>query len=472
MKPSSDRFAGNAHAALRDANLQHALRRVGPGFINRRRQAIAQLDDFESLRRDATAIRNTALENLGDYLQQFEQAVTAEGGQVHWAETATDANCLIVDICRSADARSVIKGKTMVGEEVGLNEALEAAGFDTVETDLGEYIIQLAKEPPSHIIAPAIHKTRKQITELFEAHHASRPAPLESVADIVNEARGVLRQKYLDADVGITGANFLVAETGSVVLVTNEGNGDLCSTLPRTHIVVAGIEKIVPTLDDASVLLRLLARSATGQAITAYTSFFSGARRSGQSDGPADYHVVLVDNGRSEMRSGWYRDMLRCIRCGACLNHCPVYGAIGGHAYGWVYPGPMGAVLTPLLLGLDKAADLPSASTLCGRCEEVCPVSIPLPRLLREHRNAIHQRRLDSPVSRIGLRLWAAAARRPRLYRWFADRALALLSRWSRNGRMRRLPGLYGWTGARDFPAAAGTTFMSQWRKRRQGKES
>ena len=302
----------------------------------------------------------------------------------------------------------------MVSEEIGLNDALEAAGYHVVETDLGEYIIQLAKEPPSHIIVPAVHKTRAQVADLFDEHH--RPLGytkhLTEVSEMVNEARQVLREHYFKADVGITGGNFLIAETGSSIIVTNEGNGDLTQTLARVHIVTSGIERVVPTLDDATTFLRLLARSATGQETETYTTVSTGPRRADDLDGPQEYHVVLVDNGRSKMLGGPFREMLRCIRCGACLNHCPVYTSIGGHAYGWVYPGPMGSVLTPLINGIDTAYDLPNACTLNGRCQTVCPVKIPLPGLLRELRRQQFETGLTPAPIRWALQAWAALAKR------------------------------------------------------------
>ncbi len=470
MKSTSAQFNTNVRRALHDVTLQQALLRVGPGFVDHRRQALAVLPDAENLRIRAREIKERALASLDHYLLEFEKNVQANGGQVHWAQTAEQANAICVELCKQARARSVIKGKTMVGEEVGLNDALEAAGLETIETDLGEYIIQLAKEPPSHIIAPAIHKTRKQIVDLFDRFHdrSLYPGHLESVADIVNEARAVMRSKYLAADVGITGANFLIAETGTTVLVTNEGNGDLCSSLPDTHIIIAGIEKVLPTLNDAAVLLRLLARNATGQDITSYTSFFTGARRADDSDGPNNFHIVLVDNGRSDMLNSEYRDMLRCIRCGACMNHCPVYGAVGGHAYGWVYPGPMGSVLTPLMNGLAQSSALPNASTLCGRCEEVCPMSIPLPQLLRQLRNDGHKQQLDSWSARSTLALWAWLARRPKLYRSATSLSLLVLRLFGRaDGRLRHLPMISGWMASRDLPTPK-SSFMQQW-KQHQG---
>ncbi len=472
MKPTSHAFADNAHRALDDATLQQALAKAGVGFVAKRRAAVAELPEFDALRQAGRAIKDHTLAHLDHYLLRFEETLQAAGGQLHWAETPDAACAAVLEICRDAGASIVAKGKSMVGEEIALNDALEGAGFEVVETDLGEYIIQIAHEPPSHIIAPAVHKTRAQIAALFEAHHRQPglARPLESVPQIVDEAREVLREKFLSADVGITGANFLIAETGSTVIVTNEGNGDLSATLPRVHIVLASIEKVVPNLEDASVLLRLLARSATGQEITSYTSFFTGPRRSEDPDGPEEFHVVLLDNGRSRLLGGAFHDMLRCIRCGACLNHCPVYGAVGGHAYGWVYPGPMGAVLTPLMVGLEEGAPLPNASTLCGRCEEVCPMAIPLPKLLREHRRQEFDRGLVAGRSRWALAAWAFLARRPALYRLASRAGARLLHKLSRGrGRFAKLPLAQAWTAARDLPAPQGDTFMAQWRRSKRG---
>lgn len=467
MKSTAHAFEHNVHVALHDERLQKALGRVSGGFIAKRRAAVEALPEFEALRRAAREIKDHTLAHLDDYLERFEARVIASGGQVHWASSAGEARRIVIELCRAADAPRVTKGKTMVGEEIAINEALAEAGFEPVETDLGEYIIQLAEEPPSHIIAPAIHKTRADIAELFRRHH-HHDQELASARAIVDEARRVMRQRFLTADVGITGANFLIADTGSVVLVTNEGNGDLTATVPRTHIVLAGIEKVVPTLEDASVLLRLLARSATGQAFTSYTTLFTGPRQPQDREGPSAFHVVLVDNGRSAMLGSEYRDMLRCIRCGACLNHCPIYGAVGGHAYGWVYPGPMGSVLSPLILGLKEAGDLPNASTLCGRCEAVCPVSIPLPGLLRKLRARQHAEGLAPRRSRWALALWAFAARRPRLYGPLMGLGVRLLARLAgRRGRLRRLPGAGAWTDSRDLPAPAGETFQAAWRRGR-----
>jgi L-lactate dehydrogenase complex protein LldF len=361
----------------------------------------------------------------------------------------------------------VTKSKSMVAEEIALNEALEANGIRRVETDLGEYIVQLAGETPSHILAPAIHMTKERVAALFAEHHGT--PRVEEPEALLAEARRALRQRYFEADVGITGANFLIAATGSVVLVTNEGNAELTQGLPKTHIVIASLEKVVPTFEDACTLLRVLARSATGQEFAAYTTVLTGPKRPPDLDGPTSFHVVLLDNGRSAMLGGEFQDILRCIRCGACMNHCPVYLTTGGHAYGWVYPGPMGAVLTPNFIGIEQAHHLPSASTFCGRCEEVCPVRIPLPKMMRHWREQQFSTGLGPPVGRYGTRLWAFVAKRPALYHLGARVAIGLLGRLGRGaGRFRRLPLASGWTAARDLPAPQGSTFQAQWRARGQ----
>ncbi len=469
MESRAHEFKQRSQAALLDPSLKKAMGKAKGGFQQKRRNAVDALPEFEHLRQAAREIKEHTLHHLDYYLERYEQAVTAAGGQVHWASTTEEAREIILKICRDAGAKRVTKGKSMVGEEMGVNEALEQAGFEPVETDLGEYIIQLAKEPPSHIIAPAVHKTKDQITELFHAHHQKYGLKdrVTEVAAIVNEARTVLRDKFLSADVGITGANFLIAETGSSIIVTNEGNGDLTNTLPRTHIVTAGIEKVLPTLEDVSTILRLLARSATGQEASVYTTFSTGPKRSDDLDGPGEYHVVLLDNGRSQMLGNEFHEMLRCIRCGACMNHCPVYQSVGGHAYGWVYPGPMGSVLTPLMVGLDRSFDLPNACTLNGRCKEVCPMSIPLPDMLRKLRERGHEQRLSPPRVRAALRLWAYFAKRPGLYRLATRFGMAVLGRLGRRrGRFRRLPFAGGWTGARDLPAPQGQTFQAALKAR------
>ena len=470
MEVTSRQFPSSARAALLNEELQGALRKSRGGFVDKRQNAVDDLPEFDNLRDRAVAIKNHVLSNLEQYLEQFEDSVNRSGGQVHWASTPQQGVDIITEICRRADTKCVTKGKSMIGEEMNLNDALEAEGIEVVETDLGEYIIQLAKESPSHIIAPAIHKTRRQITELFHEHHAKygMTERVEEVETIVNEARTVLREQFVRADVGITGANFLLADSGSSVIVTNEGNGDLTSTLPRVHIVTASIEKVIPSFEDLSVFLRILARSATGQEMSSYTSIYSGPARSEDMDGAHEYHVLLLDNGRSKMLKGEFREILRCIRCGACMNHCPVYQSVGGHAYGWVYPGPMGSIWTPLLVGLQNAANLPNACTMNGRCEEVCPVRIPLPKMLRALRRQIFERGLIDRKSRAGLALWGWLSRCPPLYRLALTISSGILAfSGRRKGSFRRLPMAGGWTEERDFPAPAGGSFVSMWHKRK-----
>jgi L-lactate dehydrogenase complex protein LldF len=470
---TSPQFKGNARAALKDSQLQRALGKVEAGFIAKRRDVAARLPEFEALRDAARDIKDHTLAHLDLYLEAYERRVLESGGQVHWAADANDARRIVTEICKRLGAKTVTKGKSMIAEEIDLNAHLSEAGIEPIETDLGEYIIQLRDEAPSHIIAPAIHLNRDQIESDFRRVHTSLPASrnLEEPAALMAEARAVLREKFLKADVGITGANFLIAETGTSVIVTNEGNGDLTQTLPKAHIVLASIEKVVPTLEDVSTLLRVLARSATGQEISVYTTFSTGPRRADDPDGPAEYHVVLLDNGRSSMLGGKFREMLRCIRCGACMNHCPVYSAVGGHAYGWVYPGPMGAVLTPSLIGIDKAGHLPNASTFCGRCEEVCPVRIPLPKLMRHWREREFERHLSPATVRFGLNVWALFARRPRIYRWATQIAMRMLAFFGGNrGRMHWLPLAGGWTRHRDFPVPDRQTFQVQWARSKKAE--
>lgn len=466
MDITSQTFKENARDALADTQLQKALGNLRSGTIDKRAKAVEALPEFEALRDSGRDIKNHTLAHLDLYLEAFEEKVTAVGGEVHYAETAADARDLVLAICRRVGARTVTKGKTMIAEEIDLNEHLEANGVEPVETDLGEYIIQLRHESPSHFITPAVHLTRAQIEADFRRVHTSLPAgrDLSEPASLLNEARGILRERFLQADVGITGANFLIAETGTSVIVTNEGNGDLTQTLPRVHIVLASIEKVVPTLEDVSQILRLLARSALGQDISGYTTFSTGPRRRDDPDGPDEYHVVILDNGRSAMLGSQFQEMLRCIRCAACLNHCPVFQQIGGHAYGWVYPGPMGAVLTPALVGVDKAGHLPNASTFCGKCEAVCPMKIPLPKMMRHWREREFERHLQPTTYRTGLGLWAFFAKRPRLYQFATGIAMRVLGNLGGSkGRFRRLPLARGWTKYRDLPAPAGQTFQEMW---------
>jgi len=475
MDPDVRRFKDNSRDAMANATLQSALHKLGHGFPLRRLEAAARLPEFEALRDQSRTIKDHVLEHLDIYLEIFEKRVIEGGGQVHWCADAAAARAKITEICQAAGAKTVTKSKSMIGEEIAINDHLEAEGITPVETDLGEYIIQLRQEPPSHIIAPAVHLTMDQVADTFyEQHDDLDPdRALDEPRQLLEEARDKLRQQFLGADVGLTGANMLVAETGSNVLVTNEGNADLTYSLPRVHIVMASLEKIVPTLEDATTILRVLARSATGQEMSVYTTFCTGPRRTEDLDGPDEYHVVLLDNGRSKLLGTEFQDILRCIRCGACLNHCPVYQTVGGHAYGWVYSGPMGAVLVPALIGLEEAAELPNASTLCGKCESVCPMRIPLPRMLRAWRRKHLETRRTGAVARLAMRGWAALVKRPRLYRRIIGLAVAVLGlAGRRRGRFRRLPLAGGWTDGRDLPTPTGDTFIDQWHRGARGDAS
>ena len=460
-------FKARAGQKLADERLQRNLKRLSTKFVTARAAAIAELDDFEATRDAAVERRNRGLENLDLWLDIFERNATARGARVLYAQTHEEASRLIVEIALSHGVHKVTKSKSMVSEEIGLNAAFEAAGVQPVETDLGEYILQInANEAPSHIIAPVIHKDKEEISELFARVHAT-PKKNE-INELTREAREVLRGHFLSAEMGVSGGNFLIAESGSVALVTNEGNEGMCTIMPpRVHVVLTGIEKVLPTLEDLATLMRLLPRSATGQPISNYFSVLTGPRRAGETDGPEHMYFVLVDAGRTGLLGGEFQDMLRCIRCGACMNHCPVYQKIGGHAYGWVYPGPMGSVLTPSYIGLENALDLPHAATLCGQCGVVCPVKIPLPDLLRKLREKQWERGLRPWHERAGFALWAFAAKRPALYALgtrIAVRVLKLMG--GTKGRIRDLPVASGWTATRDFPAPSGRTFRELYRER------
>lgn len=475
MQITSPYFKEKSSEALKDANLQKAMGNVERGFIDKRVAAAANLPEFEALRDRAKEIKDHVLDHLDLYLESYEEKVQQSGGRVHWAAGAQDARNIILDICKRANARTVTKGKSMIAEEIAINEHLERNGIEPIETDLGEYIIQLRNEAPSHIIAPAVHVNKEEVEADFRRTHRHLPPGrnLEDPTSLLSEARSVLREKFLAADVGITGANFLVAETGTSIIVTNEGNGDLTQTMPRVHIVIASIEKIVPTLEDVSQILRVLARSATGQDMSVYTTFSTGPRRPEDPDGPEEYHVVLLDNGRSDMLGSEFQDMLRCIRCGACMNHCPVYHAVGGHSYGWVYPGPMGAVLTPTLIGVEKGGHLPNASTFCGRCESVCPMRIPLPKMMRHWREKEFERHIQPNGMRRGLLAWAWMAKHPKLYHSASRLVMNCLGfMGQRRGAFKRLPLAGGWTAHRDLPAPEGQTFQQQWAARHRNAKS
>ncbi len=467
MQVASMHFKERAHVKLHDERLQHNLKKMQGKFVTNRRASLVELDDFEGTRDAGKAIRNRALEDLDVWLPLFERNAKARGATVLYAETPDDVNALVLEIAAKHAVKKIIKSKSMVSEESALDHAIEAAGMKVVETDLGEYILQINDyEPPSHIIGPALHKSKEEVADLFHRAHGT---PLKTgIEELCLEARGVLRQHYLTADMGISGGNFFVAETGSVVLVTNEGNATLTTTLPRVHVAISGIEKIVPNLEDVATLMRLLPRSSTGQSISNYVDILTGPKGEGEFHGAEHMYFIIVDSGRTAILGSELREALRCIRCGACMNHCPVYQNVGGHSYGWVYPGPIGSILTPMYVGLENAQLLPAASTMCNQCGVVCPVRIPLPDLQRKLRERAFEGGLRPWSERAALKLWAWTAQHPALYA-FAARIGARMLKWmgGREGMIHRLPVGAGWTDGRDFPAPQGKTFRELYAARR-----
>jgi L-lactate dehydrogenase complex protein LldF len=431
-----------------------------------RQLRMLDLPDPDALRTLAGRIKAHTLDNLDYYLEQLKANVERRGGKVHFASTAAEARTLILDIARNAGCTRCIKSKSMVSEEIELAHHLEKAGMDVVETDLGEFIVQIGHDKPSHIVAPIVHKDRQSIAQLFSEYFKT-PYNDDPNA-LCDQARVHLRDKFRSADFGMTGGNFLVAETGQVCAVENEGNVRQSTTTPRVLVSLVGMEKVVPRLADLAVMLKLLARSATGQPMTVYTSIFGGTRGAGEKDGPEEFHLVLMDNGRTEILASEYRETLQCIRCGACLNACPVYRKIGGHAYGHVYSGPIGALITPLFQGLGNFKDLPQASSLCGACYEACPVKINIPQHLINMRRDIVAQKLNGRIERFVYRLWAWGLKSPFLYRtigWFQK--FDLRRRAKGTGWVKEMPSIAaGWTQIRDMPAPAEKTFRQQWRKR------
>jgi L-lactate dehydrogenase complex protein LldF len=451
-------------------NLAHAT-----GVIRAKRAgAVAELSDWEQLRATAKAIKDHTLAHLDTYLLRLEERVTAAGGHVHWAQDAAEANAIVSALVRATGADQVVKVKSMATQEIGLNEALAADGITAIETDLAELIVQLGHDRPSHILVPAIHRNRSEIREIFRQEMPDAPAGLtDDPAELAAAAREHLRRVFLSAKVGVSGANFAIAETGSLVVVESEGNGRMCLTLPETLISVVGIEKVLPSWRDLEVFLAVLPRSSTAERMNPYTSIWSGPA---PGDGPRDFHLVLLDNGRTAAladRTG--RQALRCIRCSACLNVCPVYERAGGHAYGSPYPGPIGAILSPQLRGVSSAVDksLPYASSLCGACYDVCPVAIDIPEALVYLRSkavdAAREKRFDSERAILGLAAWGL--RSPRRLRAAQRAASASRRLVARSGRIRRLPPpLSGWTDTRDAPAPPPESFRAWWARTRGGR--
>lgn len=421
----------------------------------------------EALRAQAAEAKRRALRSLPELLEQAEANLIANGFQVLWALDAAEAHRHMQTIVQRHNVKTVVKSKSMITEEIALNPALEAAGVQVTETDLGEFIIQLNDEPPSHIIAPVIHKTKPQIRDIFVRELGMTPT--DDAGAMAAFARHVLRDKFVKADMGISGGNFIIAQTGSLCLVTNEGNGRLCTSMPDVHVAFVGIEKLVETVEDYATLAQVLARSGTGQNLTVYNSIINGPRRADETDGPRHVYVILVDNGRSDIYATDYAEVLACVRCGACQNACPVYRNTGGHAYGWVYGGPIGAVVTPLLVGIENARPLPHASSLCGACKQACPVDIDLPRMLLDLRHDLVRQGHSPRVWNMGMKAWAIGNRSPLLFQW-GGRAARMGRRrvWRRD-----LPGFLGnWTRHRDFPQFAEKPFRQLWQERQKARKS
>ena len=468
-------FDQKIHDTLADASLQLAIYTATGRLKEKRIEVTAAnaLPDYQELRTQANALKKHTIDNLDHYLEEFERNVEAHGGKVVYCKDATEVSDFVLDLAKRRGSKLIVKSKSMTTEEVDLNERLEHHGLESVETDLGEYILQLAHEKPYHIVAPALHKTRYDVADIFTKElRVERETVPEKLTLI---ARGVLREKFLKADIGISGANFLIADSGAVALIENEGNARLTTSAPKIHIAVAGIEKVIPRAQDLAVFLKLLARSATGQLLSVYTSFLSGPRRAGEVDGPEEFYVVLLDNGRTKLlpdRSK--RQSLYCIRCGACLNACPVYRKIGGHSFPWVYSGPIGAIITPQFMGVSHEPALPFASSLCGACGEVCPVKIDIPKVLLELRSEVKKsetREGQNRLEKLAFRVFAWVMTHPRIYE-MAGKMAASIAPESDGNWIRNLPApmsvgpMKAWLSERDLPPSPSKSFREMWRSR------
>ncbi|MDP4106258.1 MAG: LutB/LldF family L-lactate oxidation iron-sulfur protein [Bacillota bacterium] len=470
IKISSENLKERLDHELNNDFMRGAVAGAQDGMGVKRRRQVDALGNWEEWRKHGEEIRQHVLENLDYYLEQLSENVAKRGGHVFFAKTAEDARDYIAGVVKKKNAKKIVKSKSMVTEEISLNKALEQEGCDVVETDLGEYILQIDDhDPPSHIVVPALHKNKEQIRDVFEKKlgykGTSKPEELAACA------REVLRQEYLTADVGITGCNFAVAETGSFSLVTNEGNADLVTALPKTQITVMGMERIVPSFEEMEVLVSMLTRSAVGQKLTSYITVLTGPREELDVDGPEEFHLVIVDNGRSDILGGDFQSILQCIRCGACINVCPVYRHVGGHSYNSIYPGPIGAVLTPLLGGYDDFKELPYMSSLCGACTEVCPVKIPLHELLLKHRQVIVEKEGKAPISeKLLMKAFGLGAASPALYKIASKMAPAAMSPFTAGEKISKGPGpMKAWTEIREFPAPTKERFRDWFKNREKG---
>jgi L-lactate dehydrogenase complex protein LldF len=471
MKPQTSEFRAKAAETMADPRLRSSLETVYNGFHQNRIAAATATEGWEEQRTRGKAIKDHTIANLDYYLDMLAENVEKHGGHVFFATDIAEANKYVLDLARSRSVKTVIKSKSMVSEEMGLNHILYEAGIEAVETDLGEYIIQLAGETPYHLIAPAIHKSKSEVSDLLAQQGGGRRET--DTARLTMQAREQLREVFVRADMSVTGVNFAVAESGSIVLVTNEGNGRMATSVPRIHVAAMGMEKVIPSVRDLSTMLRILIRSATGQRISTYVTMVNGPRRPDEEDGPEEFHLVIIDNGRSKLLADpSLREALNCIRCGACLNACPVYRKVGGHSYGWVYPGPIGAIVSPVLTGLKDGKDLPFASSLCGACHEACPVKINIPRMLLELR-AKTKEGAPQEVDRgrfepLVWKAWRWGMMDRRRFDRGARLGRALTKPLSSNGWLRNAPPpVSGWTSSRDFPMPAEEPFVQRFHKRK-----
>ncbi|USK57186.1 iron-sulfur cluster-binding protein [Cytobacillus solani] len=467
MKIGSEEFKNRVDKGIHDSFMRGAVASAQDGIGQRRQEAADELGNWEEWRSHGEEIRQHVLAHLDYYLEQLSENIARCGGHVFFARTKEEANDYIREVAQKKKAKKVVKSKSMVTEEINLNSVLENAGCEVVETDLGEYILQIDDhDPPSHIIAPALHKNKEQVQEVFTKKLGYKKSAKPE--ELAWHARKMLRKEYLTADIGITGCNFAVAETGSICLVTNEGNADLVTALPKTLITVMGMERIVPTFEEMEVLVSLLTRSAVGQKLTSYITLFTGPKAEMEVDGPEDFHLVILDNGRSNILGGEFQSILQCIRCAACVNVCPVYRHVGGHSYGSIYSGPIGAVLSPLLGGYDDYKELPFASTLCGACTEVCPVKIPLHQLLHKHREVIVEREGKAPISeKLAMKAFGLGAASPALYKIGSKIAPAAMNPFTIGDKISSGPGpLKAWTEIREFPAPNKERFRDWFKNR------
>ncbi|MED0801781.1 LutB/LldF family L-lactate oxidation iron-sulfur protein [Bacillus safensis] len=470
MKIGEKAFKERIGDGLEDAVMRGAVSSAQERLYERRLSASEELGNWEKWRELGEEIRQHTLTHLDDYLYQLSENVSARGGHVFFAKTKEEASAYIQDVAQKKAAKKVVKSKSMVTEEIEMNQALEEIGCEVVESDLGEYILQVDDhEPPSHIVAPALHMTKEQIREVF--HERLGYEMSDTPEEMTSFVRAILREKFLEADIGVTGCNFAVANTGSICLVTNEGNADLVTAIPKTHIAVMGMERLVPTMEELDVLVGLLCRSAVGQKLTSYISVV-GPKGEGEVDGPEEFHLVIVDNGRSNILGTAFQPVLQCIRCAACINVCPVYRHVGGHSYGSIYPGPIGAVLSPLLGGYDDYKELPFASSLCAACTDACPVKIPLHELLIKHRQVIVEKEGRAPKAEMmAMKMFGMGASSPGMYQFGTKAAPALLNRMASNGQISKGIGpLKNWTDIRDLPVPSKERFRD-WFKKRQKEE-